>query len=112
MPKYPDRKATTKRSATSESATPDAASLSFEDALQELDEVVSQLEAGNVPLEDSLVLLRRGHELAAKCDKTLGNAESVLEQLTLSANGELIAQRLQWVDEDDEEDDSEDEGDE
>jgi exodeoxyribonuclease VII small subunit len=43
--------------------------LSFEEALRELDEVVSLLEAGQIPLEQSLQLLRRGLELADQCDQ-------------------------------------------
>ncbi|HEX8834609.1 MAG TPA: exodeoxyribonuclease VII small subunit [Abditibacteriaceae bacterium] len=78
--------------------------LPFEAALQELDGVVSKLEAGQISLEESLALLQRGMELAQHCDETLSNAESVLEQLTLSPGGELVAQRLAWADDDDEDD--------
>jgi len=76
---------------------------SFEEALAELDEVVRALEGGNVPLEKLLELSQRGSELAAFCDEKLARAESVLEQLTLSSDGELETQRLQWVDDEDDE---------
>lgn len=76
--------------------------LSFEAALSELDEVVRTLESGNIPLEASLKLLTRGMEIATHCDQTLSQAESVLEQLTLTEEGELASERLQWLDEDDE----------
>lgn len=76
--------------------------LSFEDALRELDEVVRTLESGNIPLEASLKLLTRGMAIATHCDQTLAGAESVLEQLTLTADGELSAERLQWIDDEDE----------
>ena len=77
--------------------------LSFEDALRELNGVVEQLEAGRISLEESLQLLQRGVALADLCDKTLTEAEATLEQLVANEDGELVAARLQWNDEDDEE---------
>jgi len=73
----------------------------FEEALAELDGVVRALESGNVPLEQLLALSQRGNALAEFCDARLAAAESVLEQLTLSSDGELQTTRLQWVDDDD-----------
>ena len=69
--------------------------LSFEDALRELEGVVSQLETGGVPLERSLELLKRGQELAARCDKVLVDAELTLEQLVLTPDGELLSEELE-----------------
>jgi exodeoxyribonuclease VII small subunit len=83
--------------------------LSFEESLRELDEIVGILEAGSIPLEQSLELLRRGMELAARCDSTLARAEATLEQLVATEDGELVARRIAWNDdEDDEDEDSED----
>lgn len=73
--------------------------LSFEESLRELDEVVSQLEAGHIPLEQSLGLLRRGLELADHCDRTLQDAEAVLEELVATSNGTLETRELDWEDE-------------
>jgi exodeoxyribonuclease VII small subunit len=84
--------------------------LSFEEALRELDEIVDVLEAGNIPLEQSLELLQRGMALAAQCDSTLSRAEATLEQLVATSDGELVTQRVAWNDEDEnDEDDEEDE---
>jgi exodeoxyribonuclease VII small subunit len=77
--------------------------LSFEEALRELDEVVSLLEAGQIPLEQSLQLLRRGLELADQCDQTLQGAEAVLEELVATSSGTLETRELQWDDESDDE---------
>ena len=66
-----------------------AASLSFEDALKQYEEVVSQLEAGGIPLETSLSLWKRGEELKARCEQVLREAELTLQTLVLTAEGEL-----------------------
>lgn len=61
--------------------------LSFEEALQALEETVAGLEAGDFTLEESLTLFERGQKLAAFCNKQLENATLRVEQLT--ADGEL-----------------------
>ncbi|MBV9470562.1 MAG: exodeoxyribonuclease VII small subunit [Abitibacteriaceae bacterium] len=76
--------------------------LSFEDALRELEEVVSALETGNVPLEQSIALLQRGMALAEQCDNTLNQAEAALEQLVATADGELVTQPIEYDTEEDE----------
>lgn len=63
-------------------------SLSFEDALRELEVLVAQLEAGDLALEQSLAIYERGQKLAAHCSGILGAAELKVEQLT--ADGEII----------------------
>lgn len=61
--------------------------LSFEEALQALEETVGGLEAGDLTLEESLALFERGQKLAAFCNEQLENATLRVEQLT--AEGEL-----------------------
>lgn len=68
--------------------------LSFEAALNELELVVATLEAGQVPLEESIELLKRGLHLASRCEVTLASAELTLEQLLLTNDGELISQGM------------------
>lgn len=75
--------------------------LSFEDALGELHSVVEQLEAGKISLEESLRLLERGVALADSCDTTLLQAEATIDQLVATTDGELVAQRLKYADDDD-----------
>lgn len=53
--------------------------LTFEEARDELERIVRQLEEGNVTLQESLDLWERGEELAAHCDLLLGQAESRIE---------------------------------
>ncbi|MDX5318365.1 MAG: exodeoxyribonuclease VII small subunit [Actinomycetes bacterium] len=52
----------------------DIATLSYEAARDQLVEVVRTLEAGNVPLEESLALWERGEALAAHCQSWLDGA--------------------------------------
>ncbi|MEO1536819.1 MAG: exodeoxyribonuclease VII small subunit [Pseudomonadota bacterium] len=68
------------------SETP-VADMSFEDAMRELEAVVSQLESGNVPLEDSIKLYERGAALKAHCQKKLAEAEEKVAQITLDGEG-------------------------
>jgi exodeoxyribonuclease VII small subunit len=68
--------------------------LSFEQALAELETVVGTLEAGQVPLEESLQLLKRGMALIEQCEGELKQAESVLEQLIATPDGELRTVRI------------------
>ena len=60
------------------SANEDVASLSYERAREELVAVVQRLEAGSVPLEDSLALWERGEALAQRCQTWLDEARARL----------------------------------
>ena len=53
-------------------------SLSYERAREELVAVVQRLEAGSVPLEDSLALWERGEALAQRCQTWLDDARAHL----------------------------------
>ncbi|MFI2568719.1 exodeoxyribonuclease VII small subunit [Cellulosimicrobium funkei] len=59
--------------------TPDVSTLSYEQARDELVQVVARLEAGGEPLEDSLALWERGEELAARCQEWLDGARARLD---------------------------------
>jgi exodeoxyribonuclease VII small subunit len=54
---------------------------SFEACLDELEQVVKQLEAGDLPLEKSLELFERGMSLSDSCRKQLEEAETRVEIL-------------------------------
>ncbi len=64
------------------------AELTFEQALVELEEIVTKLEAGELTLEESLALFERGQQLANRCNVQLDKATLRVEQLT--ADGEII----------------------
>ena len=55
---------------------------SFEQARDELDEVVRQLEAGGLTLEQSLALWERGEHLAGVCQQWLDQARARLQAAT------------------------------
>ena len=50
-------------------------SVTFEESMTRLDEIVKALEAGDVPLEESMKLFEEGTKLAAKCSALLDTAE-------------------------------------
>jgi len=53
----------------------------FEASLDELEKVVKELEAGDLPLERSLELFEKGMALSDACRKQLENAETRVEML-------------------------------
>ena len=53
----------------------------FEASLEELEKIVQQLEAGDLPLEKSLELFERGVGLSEACRKQLEDAETRIEIL-------------------------------
>ena len=54
---------------------------SFESSLKELEEIVEQLEAGDLPLERSLELFEKGVTLSRDCQQRLDEAERRVEVL-------------------------------
>ncbi|SDQ97601.1 exodeoxyribonuclease VII small subunit [Arthrobacter crystallopoietes] len=65
----------------------DVASLSYEQAREELVAVVSQLETGGASLEQSLALWERGEALAARCEAWLEGARQRLDAARADAAG-------------------------
>jgi exodeoxyribonuclease VII small subunit len=61
-------------------------SLSFEQALNELESVVEQLEAGQLSLQDSLTLYQRGQQLSQRCNALLDTAETQIGSETPPEN--------------------------
>jgi exodeoxyribonuclease VII small subunit len=69
----------------------DATGASFEQSLSELEKVVKELEAGELPLERSLELFEKGMGLSDACRKQLEAAETRVEIL-LKKDGKLQAE--------------------
>ena len=67
---------------------------SFETSLAELEQIVTKLEDGDLPLEDSLSLFEKGIKLSRECRERLTNAERRIEILMKDANGDLVAQEI------------------
>ncbi len=67
------------------------AELTFEQAFQQLEETVRQLESGELPLEQSLALFERGMFLAKLCEGKLDAAEQKVNQLVgMTSEGPLL----------------------
>ena len=63
-------------------ASPPIDSLSFEQAIDELDQLVRKMESGELSLEDSVALFERGRALSAHCQALLDGAELRVNRLT------------------------------
>ena len=59
----------------------DIKNLSYEQAYRELNDLVGQLEAGDLPLDDSVRLYERGRLLASHCQTLLDAAELRIQKL-------------------------------
>ena len=66
----------------------DVQHLAFEQALQQLEQIVSKLENGNVGLEDSIAIYERGEALKARCDSLLKKAEARIEKISVGPDGQ------------------------
>ena len=71
--------------------TRDVASMSFEQAMAALEQIVAQLESGRVDLEQSITLYERGAELRKHCETKLRAAEMKVEQIVQGADGAAAA---------------------
>lgn len=67
--------------------TSDLSSLSFEQALAELEKIVGELESGQAPLERSIEIYERGAALKAICEEKLRGAQLRVEKVVLGAAG-------------------------
>ena len=62
--------------------------MSFEEAMSELESVVSALESGSVDLEKSIELYERGAALKAHCERRLKAAEEKVAAIALDDTGQ------------------------
>ena len=65
----------------------DIAKLSFEDALQALEEIVKGLESGDVKLDQAIDSYARGAALKRHCESKLREAQAKIEIISLDADG-------------------------
>lgn len=65
------------------------ADISFDQALERLEEIVQQLEGGQLSLEDSLAVFEEGVKLSILCQKELKKADGKVQRLVKKINGEL-----------------------
>ena len=60
--------------------------MSFEQATEELESIIEQIESGELGLQDSLAQRKRGDGLLKRCRAVLDEAEQELEKLSLPPN--------------------------
>jgi len=63
----------------------------FETSLEALEQIVRQLEDGDLPLEKSLELFEQGIRLSRECQERLGQAERRIEILLRDNQGRPVA---------------------
>jgi len=68
----------------------------FEGALKRLEEVVSRLEEGELPLEEALDHFKEGIKLVKICSEKLKNAETVVNQLIEEENDNIFLKPLDF----------------
>lgn len=67
--------------------------LMFNDAMEQLEEIVRLLEQGDVPLEEALTLYQKGMELSKLCHDKLKNAETQL--VTMMKDGKEVPAEIE-----------------
>ncbi len=70
----------------------DIASMSFEEALQELEQIVEKLDSGRVDLDQSIDIYTRGSQLKLHCESKLRNARERVDKI-VDANGTLSTEQ-------------------
>jgi exodeoxyribonuclease VII small subunit len=68
----------------------DVRKLSFERAMEELESIVTRLEGGKVPLEESVTIYERGESLKRRCEELLRQAEARVDRITTDADGQAV----------------------
>lgn len=63
--------------------------LTFESALDELQDIVKNLETGKTALEDSIAAYERGITLKNHCEKKLSEARSKIEKISVGSDGKV-----------------------
>lgn len=61
----------------------------FEDNLKRFEEIVEQLEQGDVPLEDTVKVFQEGLKLAKICKDKLKSAESEIQKLIKDSDSDF-----------------------
>ena len=64
--------------------------LSFEEAMEELESVVRQLESGKIKLDEAVAVYERGAKLKNFCEQKLADAKSKIDKLIIDKDGAII----------------------
>jgi exodeoxyribonuclease VII small subunit len=70
----------------------DIATMSFEDALAELEGIVRRLEGGQVKLDDAIQSYERGAQLKRHCEKKLNEAQQRVDRIVIGPEGAVTVE--------------------
>ncbi|MHB8286989.1 MAG: exodeoxyribonuclease VII small subunit [Caulobacteraceae bacterium] len=73
---------------------PNITDLTFEQALEQLEKIVAELESGQAPLERSIDIYERGARLKAHCESRLQAARLRVEKIVVGPGGEAVRAEL------------------
>lgn len=73
---------------------PDLSTLSFEDALAELEAIVRRLEEGSAKLDEAISAYERGIALKRHCEAKLQEAQSRVEKIVVGPDGAVTAEAI------------------
>ena len=67
--------------------------LDFEEAMDQLNEIIQGLESGEVKLSESVDKFELGSELAKHCKKLLDDAETRINAIKIDGTGDIISEQ-------------------
>jgi exodeoxyribonuclease VII small subunit len=67
----------------------------FEQAMKRLEEIVEQMESGDLPLEDLIVRYEEGMKLVKVCQERLASAEQRIEIITRNSAGKPVVKEFE-----------------
>lgn len=68
---------------------------SFEESLNELEKITTELEKGDLSLDDAISKFESGIKLSKECTEKLENAEKRINILVQKENGELVEEQFE-----------------
>ena len=71
--------------------------LSFEEAISELEQIVEDLERGDIELEDSISIYERGVILKAHCETKLKTAKMKIDKIVSLPDGDFSSEPLDEI---------------
>jgi len=72
-----------------------ASSANFEQAMKRLEEIVEQMESGDLPLEELIVRYEEGMKLVKVCQAQLASAEQRIEIITRNSAGKPVVKEFE-----------------
>ncbi len=70
----------------------DITAMSFEEALAELEQIVRQLEGGQVRLDEAILSYERGALLKRHCERKLNEAQQRVDRIVIGSDGAITAE--------------------